>query len=157
MKWRRGCYECSKDDVMGKLKSWRYGYCEYHEVTLWVFWIFMSWRHWYFEYSRGDFMEIFRSWRHGYFEIHIPNCTSFEYSKYLWHQFKNIQNTNVTMNIQNKHVTYSKLHFLLNIQNTHDTHFKNIQKKKTKYPCHIFKITLLLNIQNTHDITSRTF
>ena len=59
-------------------------------------------------------MEIFRSWRHGYFEIHIQNnyTTSQEYSKYPWPHFKNIQNTNVTMNIQN-----------------------------SKYLCHIFKIT----------------
>ena len=104
MKWRNGCFECSKADVMGIVNI--------HEVTLWVFWIFMRWCHWYFEYSRSDVMELFRSWRHGYFEIHIQTyTTSFEYSKYPWHHFKNIQNTNVTMNIQNIHVTYSKLHF----------------------------------------------
>ena len=91
------------------------GIVNIHEMTLWVFWKFMRWRHWYFEYSRSDVMEIFRSWRHGYFEMHIQNyTTSFEYSKYPWHHFKNIpkypwrQLLNIPMTS------------LVNIQNTND-------------------------------------
>ena len=98
-----------------------------HEVTSWVFWMFKSWRHGYCEYSWSDLMGILNiyevtslvfwitKWRYG----NIQKLTSwvfwnsysklhdfFEYSKYPWHHFKNIQNTNVTMNIQNIHVTY---------------------------------------------------
>ena len=128
MKWRHRCFECSKGDVMGILKSWRHGYCEY------------SW---------GDIigiLNIFRSWRHGYFEIHIQNyTTSFEYSKYPWHHFTNIQNTNVIMNIQNIYVTYSKLHFFWI--------FKIPMTSLQEYS----KIPMTSAFEYSHDVTLWTF
>ena len=146
MKWRHGCFECSKADVMGILKSWRHGYCEYLWSDLWVFWIFVRWRHWYFEYSRSDVTEIFRSWRHGYFEIHIQNYRTFEYSKYqchyeyskyLCHIFKILKNSK-----------FFDFFWIFKIPMTSLQEYSKYQchYEYSKYQCHIFKITLLLNI-----------
>ena len=74
------------------------GILNIYEVTSLVFWI-TKWHY-------GNIQKL-TSWVfwNSYSKLHF-----FEYSKYPWHHFKNIQNTNVTMNIQNIHVTYSKLH-----------------------------------------------
>ena len=131
MKWRHGCFECSKADVM-------------------VLWIFVKWPHGYFEYLWGDVIGILNThevtlWR--YSEADVMGVLKYSklhdffwIFKISWHHFKNNQNTYVTMNIQNIHVTF-KITLFQNtriFQKTHDVSFWIFQWR----PLWIFKIPM---------------
>ena len=135
--------------VFWMFKRWRHENIK--KLTSWVFWIFMKWPLGFLNIHevtslvfriRSDVKEIFRSWRHGYFEIHNQNyTTSFEYSKYPWHHFTNIQ------------IPMSLWIFKI-IQNYLCHIFKMTPFEYSKYPWHHFK-----NIQKyqwpqySHDVT----
>ena len=145
LKWPHGYFDFFKDAVIGYRLFWISMKLS-HEVTSWVFWMFKSWRHGYCEYSWSE-LRVF--W--------IFEVTSLVFWITKW-RYGNIQKLTswVFWN------SYSKLHDFFWIFKIPMTSLQKYSKYQchyecSKYPCHIFKITLLLNIQNTHDITSRIF
>ena len=101
--------EYSKADVRCKY-SWNdlMGILNIQKLTSLTFWIFMRWRNWYFEYkvrlwnySEADSMGILNI--HSDIGIFIIQNYVVFWIFIVWRHFKNIQNTNVTMKIQNTH------------------------------------------------------